>query len=211
MKQALVGLQIVGLGLMMAGATVFLVAATTPPILLEHPDPHTATAATVTLSSVVAPILAAAPTRVVAAEPPAATLPAPAAVQRKGLWIEAPELHIALPVRAGDTSGEIPIGAALVYPGTAAPGTPGNSYVYAHGYWDSFGGLLYARTGDTITLHDYDTGTQSTFTVARVIGRIPANDRSWIHASASRPTLTLQTCVGYDPNGDRYVVQAVMG
>lgn len=208
MRGALIGLQIVGACLIATGTAGFVVAATTPPILLQHPDPHSNSAATTSLSAMVAPILAAAPDAVVAAEPPVANAPAPAAVERRGLWIEAPELHIALPVRPGSTSGEIPLGAALVYPGTASPGTMGNSYVYAHGYWDSFGGLLFARQGDAVTLHDYDTGTMTTFTVTRIIGRIRATDQSWIHAPASRPTLTLQTCVGYDLNSDRYVVQA---
>jgi hypothetical protein len=29
--------------------------------------------------------------------------------------------------------------------------------VYAHGLWGMFGGLLYARAGDEVDLHDYST------------------------------------------------------
>jgi LPXTG-site transpeptidase (sortase) family protein len=96
-----------------------------------------------------------------------------------------------------------------VYPGTANPGSPGNSYIYAHGYWEMFGGLLYARVGDAVYLHDYSTGSVVTFKINRVIGRTNAGDVSWIKWRSSLPVLTLQTCTGYSPTSDRYIVQAV--
>ena len=88
-----------------------------------------------------------------------------------------------------------------------SPGDPGNSYLYAHGYWGMFGGLLYARPGDLAYLHDYDTGRQTRLRVSRVIGRVPYSDTSWLRISTTKPTLTLQTCVDYNPKGDRFLVQ----
>lgn len=132
--------------------------------------------------------------------------PAPVQVHR-GLWIEVPSLKIGLPIREGDGGNQIPQWVALHYPGTAAPGAPGNSYLYAHGLWGMFGGLLFARPGDEVDLHDYTAGTVRAMHVSRVVGRTRWNDTSWIHQRTSAPTLTLQTCIDLDVHGDRFVVQ----
>jgi LPXTG-site transpeptidase (sortase) family protein len=128
-------------------------------------------------------------------------------VPRSGLWIESAALSIALPIRKGDGSDSIPQWTALVYPGTAWPGQPGNSYVYAHGYWEMFGPLLYAQRGDAISLHDYDTGVVRELHVSRVVGKVAWNDSRWLSLKTAVPTVTLQTCVDYKEKGDRYIVQ----
>jgi sortase (surface protein transpeptidase) len=48
-----------------------------------------------------------------------------------------------------------------------------------------------------------------TFKINRVIGRTNAGDVSWIKWRSSLPVLTLQTCTGYSPTSDRFIVQAV--
>jgi LPXTG-site transpeptidase (sortase) family protein len=137
--------------------------------------------------------------------PSATAVPLP---PRTGVWIEMPELGIALPVVKGDGSvNNIPLWKALVYPGTSWPGKPGNSYIYAHAQWGMFANLLYARVGDAGYIHDYSTGRISTFHVSRVVGQIPYDDGTWLHYQSSRPTLTLQTCMDWNPTGKRFVVQ----
>jgi LPXTG-site transpeptidase (sortase) family protein len=138
-------------------------------------------------------------------------MPSPVAVvlpPRTGVWIEMPVLGIALPISKGDGSiNNIPLWKALVYPGTAWPGKAGNSYIYAHAQWGMFANLLYARTGDTAYIHDYGAGKIQTFHVSRVVGQIPYDDGTWLHYQASKPTLTLQTCMDWNPTGNRYIVQ----
>jgi LPXTG-site transpeptidase (sortase) family protein len=201
--------QVVGLtAILLAGAGLY-VFATTPAVMLQHRDPHPGSSSA-GLSDVLAPFLNTVSEPPAVSPPPAAVAPAgPQVPQRNGLWIEAPALHIALPVVQGDGSDQIPQWVALVYPGTAQPGSAGNSYIYAHGYWQMFGGLLYARVGDAVYLHDYSTGSVVTFKVNRVIGRTNAADVSWIKWQSSSPVLTLQTCTGYSPTSDRFIVQAV--
>jgi LPXTG-site transpeptidase (sortase) family protein len=117
-------------------------------------------------------------------------------------------LGIALPLAKGDGSvNNIPLWKALVYPGTAWPGKPGNSYIYAHAQWGMFANLLYARVGDEGYIHDYTTGQVQTFHVSRVVGEIVYNDGTWLHYEASRPTLTLQTCTDWNSTGKRFVIQ----
>ncbi len=171
---------------------------------LLHADPHRARAAAGT------PTLPADPAAVLTTiSRYAAGVPEqPAPVQpHQGLWIEIPDLGISLPIREGDASDRIPQWVALHYPGTAAPGAPGNSYLYAHGLWGMFGGLLFARVGDRVSLHDYTSGAVRAKRVSRVVGRTRWNDTSWIHQQTTAPTLTLQTCIDLDPHGDRFIVQ----
>jgi LPXTG-site transpeptidase (sortase) family protein len=125
-----------------------------------------------------------------------------------GLWVQIPALQIALPLREGDGGDSVPQWQALHYPGTVSPGMQGNSYVYAHGLWGMFGGLPFARAGDEVDLHDYGTGGTQVLHVSRVVGKVAWNDTRWIHAAASQPTLTLQTCVDDNVRGSRFIVQA---
>ena len=158
----------------------------TPAILLEGP-PGT-------------PISAYAASHTASTPPPAAP--------RTGLWIEIPKLDIALPIRDGDGSNNIPDWVALHYPGTAAPGNAGNSYLYAHGLRGMFGELLFATDGDAVILHNYTTGFSRIMHISRVVGRTRWNDASWISTFSGVPMLTLQTCIGADPHTDRWIVEA---
>ena len=184
--------------------------AVTPAPILGHPDPH-GDGILSKVPGLQGPQANAAPQA--SAAPGSATnhMPSPTAVAlppRTGLWIEMPALGIALPLAKGDGSvNNIPLWKALVYPGTAWPGKPGNSYIYAHAQWGMFANLLYARVGDTGYIHDYGTGKVQTFHVSRVVGQIPYNDGTWLHYTASRPTLTLQTCMDWKSTGKRFVVQ----
>lgn len=67
--------------------------------------------------------------------------------------------------------------------------------------------LLYARVGDTGYIHDYGSGKVLTFHVSRVVGQVRCNDGTWLHYQANRPALTLQTCMDWNPTGNRYIVQ----
>ena len=194
----------IGVALAALGATLVSYELTPTPVL-GHRDPHVAGAAGAAQDLLAAgDALIAATTGAPAPTPPPAVA---ASAPRRGLWIEIPELSVALPVAPGDGSDQIPMWKALVYPGTAWPGDPGNSYLYAHAYWGMFGGLLYARPGDLAYLHDYDTGRQTQLRVSRVIGRVPYSDTSWLRVSTTKPMLTLQTCIDYNPKGDRFLVQ----
>jgi LPXTG-site transpeptidase (sortase) family protein len=130
---------------------------------------------------------------------------APAA-KRIGLWIEIPSLRIALPVREGDGSDNVPSWVALHYPGTAYPGHNGNSALYAHGVRGMFGTLLLAKGGEEVLLHNYTTGSQQVLHVSRVVGLVRWNDVSWIYAPSNTPMLTLQTCVNIHKMDDRWMV-----
>jgi LPXTG-site transpeptidase (sortase) family protein len=198
--------------LVVAGALLITVAAGSflylrgeSDVKLSTPDPHLtgATAATArppaALSVKLAQISSYAANRQVETRP---------AQPHTGLWVEIPALQIALPVREGDGSDRVPQWQALHYPGTVTPGMQGNSYLYAHGLWGMFGGLLFARSGDEVRLHDYRTGTSRVMHVTRVVGNVAWNDTRWIHVTAGQATLTLQTCVDDNLRGTRFIVQA---
>ena len=127
---------------------------------------------------------------------------------RVGLWLQIPDLQIDIPIQKGDGGNRIPYWTALVYPGTATPGAPGNSYLYGHGTWGTFGALLFAHPGAAVIIRDYDHHSQLVLHVTRIVGRIRWNDMSWIHASSTAPLLTMQTCVGANPTDDRWIVEA---
>jgi LPXTG-site transpeptidase (sortase) family protein len=199
---------VVGAIVVAVSASALIYQAVTPAPILGHPDPHG--------DGLVAKIpgLQAIENLGSSTSPQGASrshMPSPVAVvlpPRTGLWIEMPVLGIALPLSKGDGSvSNIPLWKALVYPGTAWPGKPGNSYIYAHAQWGMFANLLYARMGDTAYIHDYGTGKIQTFHVSRVVGQIPYDDGTWLHYQASKPTLTLQTCMDWNTKGNRYVVQ----
>jgi LPXTG-site transpeptidase (sortase) family protein len=198
----------VGVLMVLTASAGFLYVRSRAAVQATHPDPHldAATGATARplpppseLATNLAQISSYAANRQTENRP---------AQPRVGVWVEIPALKISLPVREGDGGDRLPQWVALHYPGTAAPGAQGNSYVYAHGLWGMFGGLLYARPGDEVDLHDYSTGSVRVLHVSRVVGKVAWNDKSWIHASASRPTLTLQTCVDDNVHGRRFIVQA---
>jgi LPXTG-site transpeptidase (sortase) family protein len=191
-----------GVCLMVTGTLLALVFAKVPAIVLEHPGAGASAPqqALATLANRLEEISPYARQHVAPARPRQA---------RTGLWIEIPSVGIGLPVEPGDGSDNIPYWQALWYPGTAAPGSAGNSYIYAHGIWGMFGGLLFLHDGDHVYLHDYSAGTRQDFVVSKVVGDVAYNDVHWLKATSSSPLLTLQTCIGWDVKGDRYVVLAV--
>lgn len=201
---------LVATGLLSVGGSLAgLIAVTSrPAVELTHADPHSQASAAASPGAGVTPSSTPQPAQSsgYAANRPVQQRPSQ---PRTGLWIEIPSLRISLPIREGDGRGDTaPQWQALHFPGTAQPGTPGNSYLYAHGLWGMFGALLYARRGDEVDVHDYGTGQIQKLHVDRVVGRIHWNDTSWIRYRSDRPTLTLQTCVDDNQHGDRFVVQA---
>jgi hypothetical protein len=199
------------LGLLLAVATAAGIAhyELTPTPVVGHADPHASGPAALVQGALSSGdrVMAGLPGGVGAAAEASPPPEVNKVVPRTGLWIESAKLSIALPIRKGDGSANIPQWTALVYPGTAWPGEPGNSYLYAHGYWEMFGPLLYAQRGDAISLHDYDTGAIREMHVSNVVGRVAYNDSKWLSLKTAVPTVTLQTCVDYKPKGDRYIVQ----
>ncbi|MBO0743959.1 MAG: sortase [Candidatus Dormibacteraeota bacterium] len=202
-----VALILMAAGLLSVGGSLAGLYAVTsrPAVQVTHADPHAQPPTPASARDQATPV----------ATPQASGYAASRPVQqrpsqpRTGVWIEIPSLRISLPIREGDGRGDTaPQWQALHFPGTAKPGTPGNSYLYAHGLWGMFGALLYARRGDEVDVHDYGTAQIQRLHVSRVVGRIHWNDTSWIHYRSDRPTLTLQTCVDDDQHGDRFIVQA---
>jgi LPXTG-site transpeptidase (sortase) family protein len=198
---------VLGAIIVAASSAALIYQAVTPAPILGHPDPHG--------DGIVAKVPGLAAIEGLGSSASGFTnashLPSPTAVPlppRTGVWIEMPVLGIALPLAEGSGSvTNVPLWKAMVYPGTAWPGKPGNSYIYAHAQWGMFANLLYARLGDTAYIHDYSTGRITTFHVSRVVGQIPYDDGTWLHYQATRPTLTLQTCMDWNSTGNRFVVQ----
>jgi LPXTG-site transpeptidase (sortase) family protein len=195
-----------GVLLVAVAAAGFLYVRGQPAVKLSNSDPHPYGATAATARPSPAGDLAASLLQLSSyANRPIEVRPAQ---PHTGLWVQIPSLQIALPVHEGDGSDRVPQWQAMHYPGTVTPGTRGNSYVYAHGLWGMFGGLLFARAGDEVDLHDYGTGSTQVLHVSRVVGKVAWNDTRWIHAAAAQPTLTLQTCVDDNVHGSRYIVQA---
>lgn len=196
---------VAGLLIVAVSSAALIYGAVTPAPLLGHPDPHGGggTALAGGLEAISA-LQAKASTALAPHGPAPVAVPVP---KRTGVWIELPSLDIALPLGRGNGSMNIPLWKAFVYPGTPWPGQVGNSYVYAHAQWGMFASLLYARVGDAAYIHDYSTGRVLTFHVSRVVGQIHYDDRTWLDYKATRPTLTLQTCMDWSPTGNRYIVQ----
>lgn len=194
---------LLGLALIGAGAYLAHQAPRVPAVALEH-------------SRLLSPAAGAQPgapslqDRLLALSPYAQTHSAPPrpGQARRGTWIQVPAVGIDLPLEPGDGTDRIPDWEALVYPGTAWPGQPGNSYVYAHGLWGMFGGLLLADRGDHVFVRDYTSGRVQDFVITRIVGKVAYNDMSWVEATSATPQLTLQTCIGWDLRGDRWIVIA---
>lgn len=207
---ATVVIAVLGVLLTAGGLYLTVFALRAPTVMLDHAPPADRSSG---VPAVLVPLISRLPARLapgtaLSLNAPKAPPRAAAAERRHGTWIDIPGLGVDLPVHDGVLGGPIPYWAALRYPGSSAPGDAGNSYLYAHGLWGMFGGLIWARVGDPVYIHDYDSGKVLTFHVSRVVGEVRWDDFRWIHAGSSRPMLTLQTCVDYDPHGDRWIVQA---
>jgi len=74
-----------------------------------------------------------------------------------GYRVLVPRLGIDLPIAEGDVERDVvvqktPENFAFHFPGTAIPGTPGNSYLYAHARQGMFLSLWNARVGDQVSI-----------------------------------------------------------
>jgi len=128
-----------------------------------------------------------------------------------GYRIVMPRLGIDLPIAEGDIERDVvvqqtPENFAFHLPGTAIPGTFGNSYIYAHARRGMFLTLWNARVGDEVTITT-PAGGELKFVVTEVHPRVPPADTSWIQPSGDE-RLTLQTSTGPSRDDPRFVVIA---
>ena len=131
-----------------------------------------------------------------------------------GYRIEVPRLGIDLPITEGDIQRDVvvqqtPENFAFHFPGTAIPGTIGNSYIYAHARRGMFLSLWNARLGDQVTVTT-PAGAALKFVVTEVHPRVSPEDTSWIQPSPDE-RLTLQTSTGPNRGDPRFVVIAAPG
>ena len=128
-----------------------------------------------------------------------------------GYRIEVPRLGIDLPIAEGDIERDVivqktPENFAFHFPGTALPGTVGNSYIYAHARTGMFLSLWNARVGDQVSITT-PAGVELKFVVTEVHPRVPPADTSWLQPSGDE-RLTLQTSTGPNSSDPRFVVIA---
>ena len=128
-----------------------------------------------------------------------------------GYRIELPRLGIDLPIAEGDIQRDVvvqrtPENFAFHFPGTAIPGTVGNSYIYAHARRGMFLSLWNARVGDQVSITT-PAGVELAFVVTEVHPRVPPADTSWLQPSGDE-RLTLQTSTGPNRDDPRFVVIA---
>ena len=164
------------------------------PVVLASPSPATPS-----------PTALAAPT--VLSPTPIATIgPIP-----DGYRILMPRLGIDLPIAEGDLvrdsiEQKTPENFAFHFPGTAIPGTFGNSYLYAHARRGMFLTLWNARPGDEVTITT-PSGAELKFVVTEVHPRVPPTETSWLQPAGDQ-RLTLQTSTGPNSGDPRFVVVA---
>jgi LPXTG-site transpeptidase (sortase) family protein len=128
-----------------------------------------------------------------------------------GFRIRMPRLGIDLPIAEGDVQRDVvvqrtPENFAFHFPGTAIPGTTGNSYLYAHARRGMFLSLWNANVGDRVIITTPE-GVELNFKVTDIPGKVPPQDTSWLNPS-SEERLTLQTSTGPNPQDPRFVVIA---
>jgi sortase (surface protein transpeptidase) len=128
-----------------------------------------------------------------------------------GYRIELPRLGINLPIAEGDVERDVviqktPENFAFHFPGTAIPGTIGNSYIYAHARTGMFLSLWNARVGDQVSITT-PAGAELKFVVTEIHPKVPPADTSWLQPTADE-RLTLQTSTGPNSGDPRFVVIA---
>jgi sortase (surface protein transpeptidase) len=162
----------------------------------------------------VAPVAVPSPsaTAAAAASPlsTAAASPSPGPIP-EGYRIRLPRLRIDLPIAEGDIERDVvvqktPENFAFHFPGTAIPGTLGNSYIYAHARVGMFLDLWKAQLGDEVTIST-PAGAELKFVVTEVHPQVAPADTSWLLPSADE-RLTLQTSTGPNRDDPRFVVIA---
>ncbi|HEY7624472.1 MAG TPA: sortase [Candidatus Limnocylindria bacterium] len=127
-----------------------------------------------------------------------------------GYRVVIPRLAIDLPIAEGDIERDVvrqqtPENFAFHFPGTAIPGTTGNSYLYAHARRGMFLNLWNASVGDEVRIRT-PGGAELKFVVTDV-RRVPPADTSWLQPTADE-RLTLQTSTGPNGSDPRFVVVA---
>jgi LPXTG-site transpeptidase (sortase) family protein len=157
-------------------------------------------------SSVATPTPSASATAPTVSTTPAAVGPIP-----DGYRVRLPRLGIDLPIAEGDVERDVvvqqtPEHFAFHFPGTAIPGSIGNSYIYAHARQGMFLALWNARVGDQVTITT-PAGVELKFVVTEVHPRVPPADTSWLQPSGDE-RLTLQTSTGPNRDDPRFVVIA---
>jgi LPXTG-site transpeptidase (sortase) family protein len=128
-----------------------------------------------------------------------------------GYRVQIPRLAIDLPITEGDIERDVvvqqtPENFAFHLPGTAIPGTGGNSYLYAHARRGMFLSLWNARVGDEIIIST-PRGAALRYVVREIHPRVPPEDTSWIQPTPTE-RLTLQTSTGPNRGDPRFVVVA---
>jgi LPXTG-site transpeptidase (sortase) family protein len=128
-----------------------------------------------------------------------------------GYRVQIPRLSIDLPIAEGDVERDVivqqtPENFAFHLPGTAIPGTGGNSYLYAHARRGMFLTLWNARIGDEVFVSTPD-GLALKYVVREIHPRVSPEDTTWIGPSATE-RLTLQTSTGPSRTDPRFVVVA---
>jgi LPXTG-site transpeptidase (sortase) family protein len=171
-------------------------------------QPRTGSVAPVAIPGASAePSASAAPTASPVAPTPMGTIgPIP-----DGYRVRLPRLGIDLPIAEGDIERDVvvqktPENFAFHFPGTAIPGTFGNSYLYAHARTGMFLELWKARVGDQVTITT-PAGAELKFVVTEVHPRVPPDETSWLQPSGDE-RLTLQTSTGPNRGDPRFVVIA---
>ena len=167
-------------------------------------------------SGSVAPIALPSPTATATPASTGSTIAPPTAAATigpipDGYRIELPRLGIDLPIAEGDVERDVviqktPENFAFHFPGTAIPGTVGNSYIYAHARQGMFLSLWNARVGDQVTVMT-PGGAALKFVITEVHPKVPPADTSWLQPSADE-RLTLQTSTGPNRDDPRFVVIA---
>lgn len=191
----LAGVLLLAVGIALVAGTGLPRAGSVAPIALPSPSASATPAPTASAGSTIVP-----PT-------PAPTIgPIP-----DGYRIELPRLGINLPIAEGDVERDVviqktPENFAFHFPGTAIPGTVGNSYLYAHARTGMFLSLWNARIGDQVSITT-PAGVELKFVVTEVHPRVPPADTSWLQPSADE-RLTLQTSTGPNRDDPRFVVIA---
>ena len=142
--------------------------------------------------------------------------PQPRPLDVTGMRILVPRLAIDLPLEIGDTDRDVPrpgypggtpTEIALVYPGSANPGGPGNTYVYAHARSGMFLMLWNAKLGDAVVIERADGTVLRSYQVALIVPRVDPSDTHWLDAQGVE-RITLQTSTGPRPEDPRFIVVA---
>ncbi len=139
---------------------------------------------------------------------------AAAALLPSDMRVRVARLGIDLPLLPGDTVRDTvlastPVGAAFLLPSSAAPGSGGNSYVYAHARSGMFLSLWDVRLGDLVEV-TAPSGETRRYRVTEIHPRVVPTDLEYTLPTGDE-RITLQTSTGPNDADPRFVVVAVRG